>query len=301
MLAICAAWSAAYCAADETDSGIVLTDVTAQTGIEFRHNDGSSGKYRIVEYVSTGLALLDYDGDGLIDIYFANRAPEEGTTQGPLPKDALYRNVGDWRFVDVTDQAGLGDTHHGLGVTAADYDNDGDQDLYVSNYGPNVLYCNQGDGVFTDVTGSAAVKNDHRVGATVCFLDADGDGKADLFVGNYIKYTPKGHGPTTLRGISAYPSPLAFDPEVNTFYHNNGDGTFADFSERSGIAQCPGTAMGGVCADYDGDGDTDIFVCNDMRPNSLFENDGTGVFTEVALFQGTAFDVTGQAQGKYGS
>jgi hypothetical protein len=279
---------------------IVLRDVTAETGIQFRHNDGSRGAYYIVEYVSAGLALFDYDGDGWIDIYFLNGAPLDAAPAGPLPQDALYRNQGDWRFTDVTDQAGLGDTRHGLGVAAADYDNDGDQDLYVNNCGPNVFYTNQGDGTFVDVTETAGVENGRRVGAAVCFLDADRDGQLDLFVANYVKFSLEKHSRTTFRGLSAYPSPLAYEPDPNTFYHNNGEGTFADASARSGIGAYAGTGMGAVCGDFDNDGDTDIFVCNDMGPNSLFQNDGSGNFTEVALFAGTAFDATGKAQGSMG-
>jgi hypothetical protein len=295
-----AAMSLALTSAGGAECPIVLRDVTAQTGIQFRHDDGSGGAYRIVEYVSAGLALFDYDNDGLIDSYFLNGAPADAAPTGPLPKDRLYRNLGGWRFADVTDEAGLGDTRHGLGVAAADYDNDGFQDLYVNNYGPNVLYHNNGDGTFADATAAASVENDHRVGAAVCFLDADRDGLLDLFVGNYVKFASERHGRITLRGISAYPSPLAYEPDVNTFYRNNGDGTFTDLSLKSGIGLHKGAAMGAVCADYDNDGDTDIFVCNDMMANFLFENDGTGTFTEVALYAGTAYDVAGKAQGSMG-
>jgi enediyne biosynthesis protein E4 len=282
------------------ESPIVLHDVTSETGINFRHSDGSRGQYHIIEYVSAGLALFDYDGDNLIDIYFLNGAPLEFKPGEKPPKDALYRNEGNWHFKDVTEQSGLGDTRHGLGVAAADYDNDGDQDLYVNNCGPNVLYTNQGDGTFIDQTQTAGVGNGQRVGAAVCFLDADSDGALDLFVANYIKFSLAKHGRTTFRGVSAYPSPLAYEPDTNTFYHNSGDGTFTDASVSSGIGTQAGTGMGAVCADFDNDGDTDIFVCNDMTPNFLFQNDGTGVFSEVALFQGTAFDATGRAQGSMG-
>ncbi len=279
---------------------IVLRDVTVQTGIEFRHSDGGRGAYRIVEYVSCGLALLDFDGDGWIDIYFANGAPVEADAAEPLPKDALFRNQGNGTFVDVTDAAGLGDARHGLGVAAADYDNDGDQDLYLNNFGPNVLYRNEGQGCFSQVTEVAGVPNGKRVGAAVCFLDAEGDGQLDMLVANYVKYTADQHRRTTFRGISAYPSPLAYQAEMSTFYRNQGHGTFEDVSERSGIGVSAGTGMGAVCGDYDNDGDTDIFVCNDMAPNFLFKNDGKGVFTEEALFEGTAYDVTGKAQGSMG-
>jgi enediyne biosynthesis protein E4 len=299
-------WSAAalvLCActaARGAESPIVLRDVTARTGIQFSHHDGSGGAYRIVEYVCAGLALFDFDQDGSIDIYFLNGAPADDSGTDPPPKDRLYRNDGAWRFTDVTEKAGLANFRHGLGVTAADYDNDGFQDLYVNNYGANILYRNNGDGTFTEVTDLAGVENGERVGAAVCFLDTDGNGQLDLFVSNYVIFTEDQHSLTTLRGISAYPSPLAFEPDSNTLYRSNGDGTFTDVSMQSGIGLHAGTGMGAVCADYDNDGDTDIIVCNDMLGNFVFENDGTGQFTEVALYQGVAFDITGRAQGSMG-
>ena len=138
---------------------VLFHDVTDQTGITFRHTDGGSGKEYIVEYISAGVALFDYDRDGDDDVYFLNGAPLLGTHVDVLPRNALYRNDGHWRFTDVTRRAGVGDTGHGLGVAAGDYDNDGDLDLYVNNFGPNVLYRNNGDGTFTDVTVAAGVGN----------------------------------------------------------------------------------------------------------------------------------------------
>jgi hypothetical protein len=253
-----------------------------------------------VEYISAGLALFDYDGDGLIDIYFVNGAPLLGTEVDVVPRNALYRNEGGWRFTDVTEQAGVGDTGHGLGAVAADYDSDGDQDLYVMNFGPSVLYRNNGDGTFTAITGEAGVESGNKVGAGACFLDADRDGHLDLYVANYIKFSYDQHVPTSYRRASVYQSPLEYEPEPDMLYGNNADGTFTDRSAVSGIGQYAGTGMGMVCADYDNDGDTDIFVGNDEMENYLFENDGSGTFTEVALLQGTAYDATGKAQGSMG-
>ena len=164
----------------QAKSTIKLTDVTKETQITFKHTDGSSGKYYIVETVSAGLALFDYDNDGDVDIYFLNGAPLKGTKFNVLPKNALYRNEGNWKFTDVTEQAGLGNTEYGLGVAVADYDNDKDLDVYLNNYGPNVLYQNNGDGTFTDVTKHAGVGNGFQVGAGACFLDMDKDGDLDL-------------------------------------------------------------------------------------------------------------------------
>jgi hypothetical protein len=147
------------------EGAIVLTDVTQKTGITFIHNDGSSGRRYIVEAVASGLALFDYDGDGDIDIYFLNGSPLKGTVSKTIPKNELYRNEGNWRFTNVTDRAGVGDTGFGLGVAVGDCDNDGDLDIYVNNYGPNVLYRNKGDGTFDDVTAKAGVADGHKVGA----------------------------------------------------------------------------------------------------------------------------------------
>ncbi|MHC4741212.1 MAG: FG-GAP repeat domain-containing protein, partial [Planctomycetota bacterium] len=164
------------------DSGIVLNDVTKQTGIMFEHTDGSSGEYYIVETVSAGLALFDYDNDGDVDIYFLNGSPLKGAKFDKKPRNALYRNDGEWKFTDVTKTAGVGDTGYGLGIAVADYDNDGDQDIYLNNYGPNVLYRNNGDGTFQNVTTAAGVADGSHTGAGTCFLDMDKDGDLDLFV-----------------------------------------------------------------------------------------------------------------------
>ena len=172
------------------ESAITMRDVTKETGITFRHTDGSSGRRYIMETVSAGLALFDYDGDGDVDIYFLNGAPLRGAASPPAPpRNELWRNDGGWRFTNVTDRAGVGDTGYGLGVAVGDYDNDGHPDIYLNNYGPNVLYRNNGDGTFTDVTAAAGVGNGSRVGAGTCFLDADRDGDLDLYVSNYLKFS----------------------------------------------------------------------------------------------------------------
>ena len=279
---------------------IRLTDVTSETGITFRHTDGSSGHRYIVESVSAGLALFDYDGDGLIDIYFLNGAPLPGADESSLSTNALYRNEGNWRFRDVSSEAGVADSGYGLGVTAGDYDNDGDIDLYLDNYGPNVLYENNGDGTFRDVTKAAGVGNGNKVGAGTCFLDIDGDGDLDLYTSNYVDFTFENHVPCTISGLPAYAGPLYYDPVPDTLYRNNGDGTFTDVSEESGIASQAGSGMGMVCADYDNDGDTDIFVCNDSRRNFFFRNDGNGRFEEVALVVGLAYNYFGDANASMG-
>ncbi len=281
-------------------SAIQLHEVTEQTGIAFQHTDGSSGRRYVVETMSAGLATFDYDGDGLIDIYFPNGAPLPGCKPDRPPRHALYRNLGGWRFEDVTEEAGVACTAFGLGICIGDYDNDGQPDIYLSNFGPNVLYHNNGDGTFTDVTRQAGVARDDGgpggdvVGAGVCFLDVEGDGDLDLYVGNYIRLDCSAHVLHQDRGFPSYPSPREYDPVPDTLYRNNGDGTFTDISRPSGIAAHAGRSMGMTCADYDNDGDVDVFICNDVQENFLFRSNGKGKFEEVATIMGTATNRQGE-------
>jgi len=280
---------------------IKLTDVTKETGIAFTHTDGSSDRRYIMETVTAGVATFDYDNDGDIDIYFLNGSPLPGCSRsGEPPRNALYRNDGNWRFTDVTDEAGVGDTGYGLGVAVGDYDNDGDLDLYINNFGPNVLYRNNGDGTFTDVTEEAGVACGDRVGAGACFLDYDGDGDLDLYVANYLKFSFEKHVQASMNGYPVYANPRLYPADQDVLFRNNGDGTFTDVSAESGIGAHAGWGMGMVCADYDDDGDTDIFIANDVAENFLFENKGDGTFEEVALLAGTAYDLHGDEQGSMG-
>jgi hypothetical protein len=279
---------------------ICLTDVTGKSGITFKHMDGSSGRHYIVETVSAGLALFDYDNDGLIDIYFLNGAPLKGTGISAIPVNTLYRNLGRWRFQDVTKASGLGDTGYGLGVAVGDYDNDGDPDVYLNNYGPNVLYRNNGDGTFTDVTKTAGVDAGHQVGAGACFLDIEGDGDLDIYVANYLEFSYDTHETTLYNGYMTYRGPVHNRPLPDILYRNNGDGTFTDITRQAGIANHAGWGMGIVCADYDNDGDTDIFIGNDVAENFLFKNNGKGVFEEVGLITGTAYTADGSPSASMG-
>ena len=279
---------------------IQLREVTGHTGIDFTHTDGSSGKRYIPESVTSGLALFDYDGDGLIDIYFPNGAPLPGTKAERAPHHHLYKNLGGWRFKDVTEEAGVGCSPYGLGAAVADYDNDGWPDLYVSNFGPKVLYHNNGDGTFTDVTRQAGVADGDRLGAGACFLDIDADGNLDLYVANYVKFTYQTHVTLARDGFPEYAGPRSYPPEQHTLFRNNGDGTFRDVSRASGIADHPGSGMGVVSADYDNNGDSDIFVLNDVAPNFLWRNDGKGRFEEVGLQVGAAYNGLGEVLGNMG-
>jgi hypothetical protein len=291
--------------ADQVTAGaasgpIVLRDVTREVGLAFQHTDGGSGKRYIIEGVSAGLALFDFDGDGDEDIHFLNGSPLRGTNVTRPPCDALYRNEGAWKFVDISVLAGVADLGYGLGITIGDYDNDGFPDLYLNNYGPNVLYHNNGDGTFSDVAAAAGVTDGEKVGAGACFLDADADGDLDLFSGNYVNFSYATYVPFTTAGYPSYPGPNRFGGLFNTLFQNNADGTFSNISVESGVGAHEGTAMGMVAGDFDADGDTDIFVCNDGRPNFLFRNDGTGKFTEVATTSGVAYNMNGDIMGGMG-
>lgn len=280
---------------------IRLKNVTAATGIGFVHTDGSSGRRYIVETVASGVAAFDYDGDGLTDIYFLNGKPLPGAPQPDSPpRNRLYRNLGDFRFLDVTDRAGVGDTGYGLGVCAGDYDNDGRPDLYVANFGPKVLYHNRGDGTFTDVTARAGVADGNQVGAGACFLDYDGDGQLDLYAANYVAFTYSNHVAEKYAGFPIYTGPRSYDPLRHSLFHNRGDGSFEDVTTVAGIAEHPGTGMGLVAADYDNDGRTDIMVLNDVFGNFCWHNEGQGRFREVALLNGLKYSGEGIPLGSMG-
>ncbi|MGO8748558.1 MAG: CRTAC1 family protein [Thermoguttaceae bacterium] len=285
----------------ETEWPVRFRDVTGECGITFEHRDGSSGRHFTPETMSAGVATFDYDGDGLIDIYFPNGAALPGVRYDPPPRHALYKNLGGWRFRDVTVQAGIACTAFGLGIAVADYDNDGRPDIYLDNFGPNVLYHNNGDGTFTDATLRAGVPGtiaggrlEKKVGAGACFFDIDGDGLLDLYAGNYIEIDLASYV-TPMKGKYGFiPSPTVYAPVPGTLYRNGGDGTFTDVSRASGIAASRGRCMGVTAADYDNDGNADLFVCNDVSENFLFHNDGGGKFQQVGLVAGIALNINGE-------
>ncbi len=278
---------------EATACAIQLDDVTSGTGITFKHTDGSSGRRYIVEPMCTGMATFDFDNDGLIDIYFPNGAPLPGCETDEPARHALYKNLGDWKFQDVTETAGVVCSAYGMGITIGDYDNDGFADIYLNCFGKNLLYHNNGDGTFTDVTRRAGVAGRDLVAAGACFLDIEGDGDLDLYVGNYIELDCSAHVPHTENGHPAYPSPQEYEPVLDTLYRNNGDGTFTDVTGQSGIGDHAGRSMGMICADYDNDGDTDVFICNDVQENFFFRNDGKGNFEEFGVMAGVAMNRQG--------
>ena len=287
----------------DTSLGAVprFVDVTRAAGISFRHENGMTGKFFYPEVMGAGVALFDYDGDGLLDVYFVNgnrllEDPSPGIT------NRLYRNNGDWTFTDVTERAGVGDPGYGQGCCVGDYDNDGDQDLHVTNYGANVLYRNDGDGTFTDVTREAGVE-DPGWGQSSCFLDYNGDGLLDLYVQNYLQKfesVPEAFIYVGNRKVRDYPSPLGFPGAADRLYRNDGDGTFTNVTREAGLYRPGGKGMGCACVDLNDDGKVDIFVANDSMENYLFGNRGDGTFQEVALPAGVAFNLDGTPEASMG-
>jgi hypothetical protein len=282
---------------------IKFRNMAPSSGVRFiLNNSATPHKYQIEPMVA-GVAVFDYNNDGLPDLYFVNgaRIPELQKT-GPEFYNRLYRNNGDGTFTDVTEQAGVQGDGYSMGVAAGDYDNDGWEDLYVVGVNRNILYHNNGDGTFTDVTARAGVAGvDPQRGKpwSICagWFDYDNDGWLDLFVVNYCDWglDKDPFCGSSLTGRRVYCHPSKFDPLPNTLYHNNHDGTFTDVSRSSGIGQFRGKGMGVAFADYDDDGYTDVFVANDTTRNFLFHNKGNGTFDEVGLQTGVAFNGDGAA------
>jgi hypothetical protein len=286
----------------ESDGPVRFTDVTTTAGVDFVETIGDDRMTNIVESTGVGCGFVDYDGDGWMDIYLVNGCWMTGISDADLDSekrdrlkqatDRLYRNRGDGTFEDVTVRAGLARPGYGMAVVAADYDADGDQDIYVTNYGPNFLYRNNGDGTFTEVTRAAGV-DDARFSIGAVFFDYDRDGWLDLYLGSYLTYDPTKapkHGENTVR------SPLAYDGQQDRLFRNNGNGTFTDVTHQARLEIQPiGRAMGVGALDYDSDGLLDVFVSNDAMENFLLHNKGDGTFENEALLAGVAFSEAGGA------
>ena len=284
-------------------SVVQFTDIAPSAGISFRHTNGKTGRYYFLETVASGGGFIDYDGDGDLDIYLLNGTAIPGFEPTRPLSSVLYRNEGDGSFTDVTEQAGVGNAGgYGMGMAVADYDNDGDDDLFVTNYGENVLYRNEGDGTFRDVTGQAglSVPRNPTFSTSAAFLDYDRDGCLDLYVCVYVEFDFETNRRCSRDGIQSYCGPDIYEGVADLLYRNNGDGTFSDVSVAAGIANPDGKGLGVVGGDYDGDGWTDIFVANDLTPDFLYRNNGDGTFTDQALLAGVAYGEDGVARAGMG-
>jgi enediyne biosynthesis protein E4 len=285
-------------APDAPPGGVQFTDVTTAARINFKHVNGAFGKKYLPETMGSGAAFLDYDGDGWPDIFLVNSTSWPG--HGPAAYPALYHNNHDGTFTDVTKSAGLAVEMYGMGAAAADYDNDGKVDLYVTALGSNHLFKNMGGGKFTDVTAKAGVA-DAGFSTSAVFLDYDRDGKLDLYVAHYVSWSIEKDLFCTLDGKSkSYCTPESYKGQSGTLFRNRGDGTFEDATEKAGLKNPSAKGMGVALLDFDGDGWPDLFVANDTQPNRLYRNNGNGTFTDVAVAAGVAFGETGVARAGMG-
>jgi hypothetical protein len=305
--ALCAVLAASAVAGGLTP---LFRERAAALGLEFEHVNGAAGDYHLPEIMGAGGALFDYDTDGDLDVLLIQGRLLEAATTRPAPplSPRLFRNdlggprgVRSLRFTDVTVRAGLASGDYGMGVAAGDYDNDGDADLYLTNWGPNRLYRND-RGRFTDVTLEAGPGlDDPRWSTSAAFSDYDADGDLDLFVANYVDFTVAASKVCTdPAGARDYCGPLQFRPVPDRLFRNEGNGTFTDVSESSGITKTFGSGLGVASADFNGDGRLDFYVANDGMANQLWLNRGNGVFEDEALLAGVAFNFDGQPEGSMG-
>jgi hypothetical protein len=282
----------------QQSSSIRFANRARQSGVTFVLQNGTTDDKPIVDSILGGVALFDYDNDGYIDIYFTNGATLPGLSKtGPAFYNRLYHNNHDGTFTDVTDRAGVRGAGYSVGVAAADFDNDGFTDIYVTGVNQNILYHNNGNGTFTDVTqhaGVSGVSNGKKMlSVSAAWIDYDNDGWLDLFVTNYLDWTPQNSRVCGVVGKRLSCPPSMYAGEANILYHNNGDGTFTDVSKEMGIADQVGKGMGVAIADYDGDGWEDIFVANDNERNFLFRNRGGKKFDEVGVEASVAYNDDG--------
>lgn len=281
---------------------IRFREVASEAGIDFRHDASKGPDKYLVEAMGSGVAMLDFDGDGRLDLYLVNGADLDALAMGsssaksdPRYWNRLYRNAGNWRFEDATASAGVAGRGYGMGVATGDYDGDGDIDLFVSNFGPDILFRNEGDGTFRDASAEAGIGGPGW-SAGAAFLDFDGDGWLDLFVATYLDWTFSKSRPCgdSLPNRRSYCHPRLFDPVQHTLYRNLGNGRFQDVSSETNISDNTGKGLGVAVNDYDGDGWTDVFVANDSYPQQLFRNLGGSGFAELAIKAGAAYDAEGR-------
>jgi hypothetical protein len=284
---------------------VKFTDITAQSGIDFRYNFGDYTYENIVESSGSGVSILDYDGDGYMDLYLLNGTYLEGISdpEGIVFKDTpdkLYRNNGDGTFSDVTEQAGVGDRHWSMAASTMDYDGDGDVDIYLLNFGPNVFYLNNGNGTFSDITDSLGLRGPAKlngftkwsIGAV--FFDYNLDGRVDLFMGNFLAFDSSYFTPGN---PDIMPHPSEYKGQASLLYLQLKNGTFREFTRQAGLYYPDSKCMGLTVFDYDEDGDLDIFQANDHQMNFLFRNNGDGTYSETGQLLGVAVNDEGTPTG----
>lgn len=313
VLAVVLACAAAACSSGEpggtTASGpdrsqtVEFTDVTEESGLgSFRHRTGSSaGRKWMPESLGSGIAFIDYDGDGWSDVLLAGGGSWPRLGQEPTQAVHLYRNQGDGTFREVSAEAGLeGITAYGFGLSVADYDNDGDSDFFLSTLGRNLLFRNE-DGRFEEVGAEAGLSEETAWSTAAIFFDADHDGRVDLYVGNYVDWSPENDRFCSVDGENkSYCTPDVYDGVSGRFYRNLGDGTFEDRTSEAGFSGAPGKTLGAAELDFNDDGLTDLVVANDLEPNLLYRNEGDGTFAEEAITRGVAYAPTGVARAGMG-
>jgi hypothetical protein len=278
---------------------IEFVDVTAEAGVRFKHNSGAFGKKYLPETIGAGGAFLDYDNDGWQDIFLVNSMdwPESKKRRS---FSALYRNNKDGTFTDVTHQVGLGVEMYGIGVAIADYDNDGNDDIYVTCVGPNHLFRNLGNGKFADVTARAGL-TEPGFSSSAAWFDYDNDGKLDLFVGSYVEWTVQTDIHCSLDNKNkSYCTPQSYKGQSSQLYRNRGNGTFENVTARAGVNDPAGKTLGVALLDYDDDGWMDLFVANDTEPNKLYRNNRNGTFTDNGIIAGVAFSQAGTTRAGMG-
>jgi hypothetical protein len=290
--------------APQFPSPVVFTDITARTGIDFKHNASPTSVKYLLETMGAGVGLIDFDNDGRLDVFFTNGAQlSDPMPKGKTPEktnakfwNRLYRQRADGAFEDVTEKAGLKGVGYGFGVAVGDYDKDGFSDLFVTHYGGACLYRNNGNGTFTDATKKSGVEVEGWA-ASAGFFDFDKDGRLDLFVTRYVVWDFENGAlfcGDARAGYRSYCHPDNFKPTTSLLFRQKADGTFENVSEKAGIAQSRGKSLGVAFADFDDDGWTDVFVANDNTEQHLFRNKGDGSFEDTALIAGVAFDENGK-------
>lgn len=287
-------------ASQQAATPLRFTDVSQECGINWEHTTGRSQRGYIVEGIASGLASFDYDQDGWIDVYFLNGHPLGEGAAGPKPLDGFFRNLGDMQFQDISRLTRIDGAGYGLGVCAGDYDGDGFKDLFINNFGRNYLYLNCGDGTFVDASQLAGIDQAEKVAGGVAFADFNGDQLLDIYVGNYVDFTLENSVYIERNGHVYHAGPRYYRSEVDHLFLSNGDGTFREATDESGVSEVAGPSMGLIAADLNEDGHVDVYVGNDAKPNFFFVNDGTSKFTEEGILSGLAFDFRGTSNASMG-